>query len=115
MITIYGIKNCDSVKKALKWLDEVDIKYQFHDYKKAGIDEADLQDFIREFGLEVVINKRGTSWKKLSDKQQQDAQNVSLAIELIKENTSLIKRPIIKKGATYLIGFNEEDYRQKIL
>ena len=111
MIKIYGIKNCNSVKKAFDWLDEHNIQYEFHDYKKLGIDDDTAKTFIKHIGLDKVINRKGTTWRKLSESEQQSADNEQTAITLIQSNTSLIKRPIIAHRSGYLVGFSEEEYK----
>ena len=96
-ITIYGIKSCDTMKKAFTKLDELNVSYDFHDYKKQGIDEDSVQRWVDELGIDKVLNKRGTTWRKLSEEQKQAADaNVDNAIGLLLENTSMIKRPIIE-------------------
>ncbi len=110
MITLYGIKNCDTVKKALKWLDSRGISYTFHNYKKQGADKDALTKAIEQHGWESVINKRGTTWRNLPDdiKAGTNAQN---AMDLALENPSIIKRPLLIIGDTTYLGFNEENYR----
>ena len=110
MIKIYGIKNCDTVKKALNWLNDNKIEYQFHDYKKAGIDEKKLKEFIVKFGLEKVLNSKGRTYKQLGDTEKPT--NEKEAISLMIEKTSLIKRPIIEGKSVWLIGFNEDEYQK---
>jgi arsenate reductase len=110
MIKIYGIKNCDTVRKALLWLDERHIKYQFHDYKKLGIDEEKLREFAGKFGWQKVLNSKGTTFRKLSDAQKPS--NETAAIALMKEQTSLIKRPIIDGGSFQLLGFDVGEYEK---
>ena len=96
-ITIYGIKSCSTMKKAFTKLDELGISYDFHDYKKQGIDKDSVQRWIDELGIDKVLNKRGTTWRKLTDEQKQAADdNVNNAIDLLVENTSMIKRPIVE-------------------
>lgn len=111
-ITIYGIKSCDTMKKAFAKLDELGVSYIFHDYKKQGIDKDSLQRWVNELGIDKVLNKRGTTWRKLNDEQKQAADaDLSKAIELLIDNTSMIKRPIIegsyKQNSVLLCGFNE--------
>ena len=97
IITIYGIKSCSTMKKAFTKLDELGISYDFHDYKKQGIDKDSVQRWIDELGIDKVLNKRGTTWRKLTDEQKQAADdNVNNAIDLLVENTSMIKRPIVE-------------------
>ena len=96
-ITIYGIKSCSTMKKAFVKLDELGVSYDFHDYKKQGIDKATVQRWVDKLGIDKVLNKRGTTWRKLDDSQKQAADaSVDHAIELLIENTSMIKRPIVE-------------------
>ena len=96
-ITIYGIKSCSTMKKAFTKLDELGVSYDFHDYKKQGIDKESVQRWIDELGIDKVLNKRGTTWRKLTDEQKQAADaNIDTAIDLLIENTSMIKRPIVE-------------------
>lgn len=108
-ITIYGIKNCDTMKKAFKFLDERGTEYVFHDYKKAGVDEAVLRSAISAHGWENVINRRGMTWRKLSDdvKGTMDEEG---AVGVAQENASIVKRPILVQGDRILLGFNADDY-----
>ena len=116
-ITSYGIKSCSTMKKAFTKLDELDISYDFHDYKKQGIDKETVQRWVNELGIEKVLNKRGTTWRKLDDSQKQAADaSVDTAIDLLVENTSMIKRPIVegqvadKDQAVLLCGFDESEF-----
>ena len=96
-ITIYGIKSCSTMKKAFTKLDELGVNYDFHDYKKQGIDKDTIQRWVNELGIDKVLNKRGTTWRKLEDAQKQAADSdVDNAIDLLIENTSMIKRPIVE-------------------
>ena len=111
-ITIYGIKSCDTMKKAFTKLDELSVSYEFHDYKKQGIDKESLQRWVDELGVDKVLNKRGTTWRKLSDEQKQAADaDVNKAIELLIANSSMIKRPIVEGSyrdePIVLCGFDE--------
>lgn len=108
-ITLYGIPNCDTVKKARRWLDNAGISYEFHDYKKKGITEAKLKGWSKESDWELLLNRRGTTWRKL-DEAQREGITQAKAIKLMKENTSLIKRPVIEGGKSLLIGFDEGAY-----
>ena len=116
-ITIYGIKSCSTMKKAFTKLNDLDVSYDFHDYKKQGIDKDTEQRWVNELGIEKVLNKRGTTWRKLDDSQKQAADaNVDNAIGLLVENTSMIKRPIVegqladKDQAVLLCGFDEAEF-----
>ncbi|PKH81469.1 Spx/MgsR family RNA polymerase-binding regulatory protein [Psychrobacter sp. 4Bb] len=117
--TIYGIKSCSTMKKAFTKLDDLDVSYDFHDYKKQGIDKDTVQRWVNELGIEKVLNKRGTTWRKLDDSQKQAADaNVDNAIGLLVENTSMIKRPIVEgqsadkdqDQAVLLCGFDESEF-----
>ena len=96
-ITIYGIKSCSTMKKAFTKLDELGVSYDFHDYKKQGIDKDTVQRWVNELGIDKMLNKRGTTWRKLTDEQKQGADaNIDTAIDLLIENTGMIKRPIVE-------------------
>ena len=107
--TLYGIKNCDTIKKAKRYLDAKGIDYSFHDYRSDGIDEKLVQSFIKALGWENVLNKRGTTWRKLDDKTKDstDAGNVAA---LLCDNPAMIKRPILKVGKQLSLGFSEASY-----
>ncbi|MFT5703988.1 MAG: Spx/MgsR family transcriptional regulator [Rickettsiales bacterium] len=109
MIKIYGIKNCSTVQKALKWLLENNIEHQFHDYKKDGIGEEKLKEFIKNFGWQKVLNSKGMTFRKLSDSEK--PLNEIDAIALMKEKTSIIKRPIICEESIQLLGFDANEYK----
>jgi arsenate reductase len=109
MTTIYGIKNCDTMKKAFTWLDDHGVAYEFHDYKAAGIDAATLKAWSKQVGWEVLLNTRGTTWRKLTPAQQAGVDETK-AIRLMSENPSLIKRPVVESGRTLLVGFAPERY-----
>jgi arsenate reductase len=113
-ITVFGIPNCDTVKKARKWLDAQSVSYDFHDYKKKGIDKGTLNGWCKELGWEALINRRGTTWRKLDDAQKADLNQVS-ALKLMHENTSLIKRPVIQAKNALILGFNAEQYETVLL
>ena len=106
---LYGIKNCDTMKKAFKWLDAQNIVYDFHDYKKSGINENVLKQALDQHGWENVINRRGTTWRKLP-KDIQKSMNVAQAIAIAVENPSIIKRPLLKQGDDVFLGFKEDMY-----
>ena len=111
MITIYGIKNCDTMKKAFAWLDKAGIGYRFHDYKKEGMDQARLTDWCKKVGWKTLVNTRGTTWRKLTTAQQAVSTQAD-AIALMLDNTSLIKRPVIEKGALVHVGFDPDTLEQ---
>lgn len=109
MTTIYGIKNCDTMKKAFAWLDGHGVRYDFHDYKASGIDAAQLKAWSKQVGWEVLLNTRGTTWRKLPPAQQADVDEAK-AIRLMVENPSLVKRPVLEDGRNVLVGFAPERY-----
>lgn len=110
--TLYGIKNCDTVKKARTWLDEHAVAYRFHDYKTAGIDRARLEHWCAKLGWETVLNRAGTTFRKLPDADKQGLTERK-AIALMLSQPSMIKRPILDTGRTLLAGFKPEEYAQK--
>jgi len=115
-MTVYGIKNCNTVKSALDWLRKRNIEFEFHDYKSKGISDAKLQSWCKQVGWESLVNKRGTTWRQLDDKVQAKVTNESAAIELMKEKTSVIKRPLIEiKDKVVLLGFDEKEYTTKLV
>jgi arsenate reductase len=105
MITLYGIKNCDTVKKASTWLENNNIEYNFHDFKKDGVDKALLSAWVDELGWEVLVNKRGTTWRTLSDSAKESVVDKNSAIKIMLENPSVIKRPVVDSGSRRVIGF----------
>jgi len=109
MITMYGIPNCDSIKKARRWLNEHNTSYQFHNYKKDGIDASALTQWVDQVGWEVLLNKRGTTWRKLPAAQKVDV-NADKAIALMCEHTSMIKRPVLLSDQHIEVGFSEQRY-----
>jgi len=109
IIQVFGIPQCDTVKKARKWLDAHNVTYTFHDYKKAGIDKSTLSGWSRELGWEALLNRRGTTWRKLDDSVK-DGVNEAKALDLMVEYTSMIKRPVIKFDDKLLLGFDEQQY-----
>lgn len=114
MITLFGIKNCDTMKKAFRWLNDHHIEYAFHDYKKAGLDEATAKAWVETLGWENIINKRGTTWRKL-DEETKDTLNNDSAVHIMMAQPSVIKRPLLMVEDTIYLGFNAEDYAQKLL
>jgi arsenate reductase len=112
-ITIYGIKNCDTMKKARTWLDENGVRYEFHDYKSAGIDKATLKAWSEEVGWEVLLNRAGTTFKKLPDADK-DGLTESKAIALMLAQPSMIKRPVLDLGGKRVVGFKPEIYAKEV-
>ena len=111
-ITIYGIKNCDTMKKARAWLDQHGVDYSFHDYKTAGIERARLERWSKKLGWETLLNRAGTTFRKLSDK---DGLTEKKAIALMLAQPSMIKRPVLDLGGgKLLVGFSPETYSEAI-
>ena len=110
-ITVFGIPNCDTVKKARKWLDANDISYEFHDYKKKGIEKKRLESWSKELGWDALLNRRGTTWRKLDESDKADVSEAR-ALDLMVEHTSMIKRPVIEHDSGLLLGFDEERYQE---
>lgn len=108
-VTVYGIPNCDTVKKARQWLDAKGIAYDFHDYKKAGIDSVRLEGWASTAGWEVLLNKRGTTFRKLDAADKADIDS-NKAVILMAQNTSLIKRPVVEHPGGLLVGFKEDEW-----
>ena len=109
-ITIYGIKNCDTMKKARAWLDQRGVKYAFHDYKTAGIDRGKLEGWAKKAGWEVLLNKAGTTFRKLPDADKEGLTETK-AIKLMLAQPSVIKRPVLElPGGKVLVGFKPESY-----
>lgn len=106
-ITVYGIKNCDSIKKTRVWLDSRQIAYRFHDYRLDGLEPTLLQHFMDTLGMDAVLNQRSTSWRQLNDQQKCDL-TPDKALRLMLDTPTLIKRPIIAIGEQLLVGFNPD-------
>jgi Spx/MgsR family transcriptional regulator len=113
MITMYGIRNCDTVKKARAWLDGRGFAYDFHDYKTAGIDEARLRGWAAEVGWERLLNRAGTTFRKLPDADKEGL-DTDRAIALMLAHPSMIKRPLLDLGERRLLGFNEAAYEKEL-
>ncbi|AXS84959.1 MULTISPECIES: ArsC family reductase [Marinobacter] len=106
---LYGIKNCDTVKKARKWLDENGVDYEFHDFKKDGLDGEMLSRWEQAVGWETLLNRRGTTWRKLSE-EVRDTISAQSAHEIMLENPSIIKRPVVERGGNVSAGFNADEW-----
>jgi arsenate reductase len=107
--TLFGIKNCDTMKKARTWLDTHGVQYEFHDYKVAGIDRASLERWTNAAGWEALLNRAGTTFRKLPDDKKANLTREK-AIELMLEQPSMIKRPVLERGKTLLVGFSADKY-----
>lgn len=114
-LTLYGIKNCDTVKKARAWLDERGVAYTFHDYKAQGVDEGRLRAWVAELGWEKVLNRSGTTFRKLPDEDKKDL-DAGKAVRLMLAQPSMIKRPILDlgEGRPTLAGYDNASYEQAL-
>ncbi len=110
MVTLFGIPNCDTVKKARRWLEGAGIGYNFHDYRKDGLQKDMLEQWADELGWEALLNRRGTTWRKLPE-EEKSAINAERAITLMLEQPAMIKRPLLDTGSQKMLGFSEEQYR----
>jgi len=107
---IYGIPNCGSVKKARVFFDDNNLEYDFHDYKKLGISQENLEKWCNEFGWEKVLNRNGLTWRALDETVKIEIKDAVSAIKLMKDNTSTVKRPVIENDKGNIIGFDEKQY-----
>jgi arsenate reductase len=112
-VTLYGIKNCDTIKKARAWLETQGVAYDFHDYKLAGIDEARLRFWVRELGWERLLNRAGTTFRKLPDADKEGLDE-DKAVALMLAQPSMIRRPVLDLGDRRLAGFGEDAYRDAL-
>ncbi|MFC3024349.1 ArsC family reductase [Vibrio zhugei] len=108
-IIMYGIPNCDTIKKARKWLEQAGIDYQFHDYRKHGVDQALIETFFAQLDWQQVVNKRGTTYRQLTQ-EQKDGLTETAAIPLLVEHPAMIKRPILSVDGQLHLGFKAEQY-----
>lgn len=111
MITLYGIKNCDTVKKARKWLEKNGVEYTFHDFREDGMDSVPVAKWLKESGWENVLNRRSTSWRALTDEQKEKMDN-ALALTLATETPTLIKRPVTESAGETRFGFKEKEFSE---
>ena len=111
MVTIYGIKNCDTVKKARQWLDSHAIDYRFHDFRADGLQAKQVSQWIKRLGLEQLINKRSTTWKQLAPATRDSLDDKS-ALQVILDNPTLIKRPLLETKEAIQVGFKADNYAQ---
>lgn len=112
-VTIYGIKNCDTMKKARAWLDMRGVTYDFHDYKAAGIERDRLEEWAGKVGWETLLNRAGMTFRKLPEKDK-DGLTEKKAIALMLDRPSMIKRPVLEIGGKLLVGFRPEQYEELI-
>lgn len=111
MVTLYGIKNCDTVRKARKWLDAEGITFHFHDLRADGLDRKTLRAWVKAVGWEILLNKRGTTWRQLPDKDRETVDE-SKAIDLMLDHPTLIKRPVLVRSKQVHVGFKPADYKK---
>ena len=112
--TLYGIPNCDTVRKARVWLAEHGVAHEFHDYKKAGIDRARIEGWVAEHGWEVVLNRAGTTFRALPAADKADL-NAAKAVDLMLAQPSMIKRPVLDLGGRTLVGFKPDRYAETVI
>jgi len=111
MITVYGIRNCDTIRKTLRWLEDNDYRFEFHDYRKDGIDRELVEQFLTHFTPEQLINRRGTTWRGLPEATRENL-SPATAAALMVEHPALIKRPVLTDGKNWLTGFDTDAIRQ---
>lgn len=114
-MTVYGIHNCDTVKKALTWLKANNIDFEFHNFKKEGISAKKLKEWDKKAGLEKILNKKSSTWKEVNDEVKETIISIDAAIPLLEEKTSIIKRPVIEDGKFLFFGFDEGAYQKHFL
>ena len=113
MIKVYGIKNCDTMKKAFTFLEQKGVKYEFHNYKTEGIDAETIRKWLKNLPLREVVNTKSTTWKGFTDAQKASISDPDSLIKQMTENTSVIKRPLVDLGKEFLLGFNSEEWEKK--
>ncbi len=113
-IKIYGIPNCDSVKKTLSWLKKNNVVFDFHDFNKKGLSKEKINQWLNMQPLKKVLNKKSTAWRILSAEEQRTSETETGAVNLIQQHTNLIKRPVAEISGTILIGFEEQEYRMAL-
>ncbi len=114
MIELYGIPNCDTMKKARRWLESQGLEYRFHDYKKEGVDAERLRQWVARLGWETLLNRRGMMWRKLPE-ELRARMDEATALQVMRETPSIIKRPVLEKGDLLLVGFQEADWAECLL
>jgi Spx/MgsR family transcriptional regulator len=114
IVRLYGIPNCDTVKKAIHWLEENKLPFEFHDYKKDGVPKDKLKQWCDSKGWETLFNRRSTTWKELSALENKDVKTQSAAITTMLQHSSIIKRPVIEFNNEIIVGYNEKEYFQKL-
>lgn len=115
-MTVYGIKNCNTVKSALDWLKKKNVDFDFHDYKTKGVTPEKLKAWSKQVGWESLVNRKGTTWRQLDEETKAKVTDESSAIALMQEKTSVIKRPLLEEnGKVITLGFDEETYKKLLL
>jgi arsenate reductase len=114
MITVYGIPNCDTVRKARMWLNANNIDYIFFDLRRDGLNKEIIASWLKQLDLDVLINKRGTTWRQLSDKQRDNLRS-SNAANMILKHPTIVKRPVIDNDGKFIVGFDEARYQEEFL
>ena len=112
--TVYGIPNCDTVKKARAWLAGRGIEVDFHDYKKQGVPAAELRRWVERLGWEALLNRKGTTWRKLDPARQAQVNDADSAIALMLEQPSVIRRPVLVRGDALRAGFDADDWAKLV-
>ena len=112
---VYGIPNCDTVQKALKWFKANQVDYEFHDFKKEGITPKKLKEWDKKAGYENFLNKKGTTWREVDEETKAGIVSANEALRLLQQKTSIIKRPVIEDGSFLFFGFDEVVYRKQFL
>ncbi len=113
MVKLYGIPNCDTIKKARQWLAENGVEYEFHDFRKGGLKKSKVEEWAKAAGFEDLMNKKSSTWRGLSDEEKKAAEKKSGALRLMAENPTLIKRPVVEKDKAYLThGFDEAKWKE---
>jgi arsenate reductase len=115
MIKVYGIPNCDTIKKTQEWLNKNKVAYEFHDYKKEGITASKLKEWIKLVGWETLFNKKSSTWKKLKEATGQDVTSAAEAIKILQANNSVIKRPVVEHNGSVFVGFSESSFKEQLL
>lgn len=111
-VTLYGIPNCDTVKKARTWLDSNSVAYTFHDFKKAGLTQALVDGWLKQLEWEVLVNRKGTTWRGLTDERKAAVTDAMSAATLMLESPSVIKRPVLDRDGAMHVGFSDAGYQQ---
>ena len=110
-VVIYGIRNCDTMRKAMAWLDQAGVDYRLHDYRRDGLDPAQLRRWCERLGWESMVNRRGTTWRKL-DPALRERLDAEAALQLMQEQPAIIRRPLLEAGEALLVGFDPERYAE---